>query len=359
MSWVYVGVAAATVVGGVMANDAAKDASKSQQKGAAAAADASVQSAQIAADVQREFYNQTRADYTPQRATGNKALAMLGQSYGISPYVSELSAAEDELKSLDARLQGLGSLARPTAPPVAPVAVPRKKKKKGLGSKLKKAAGVWTGASLVGATANKLGLPTLAGSVFSDKSTPSSNPEYAAALEEYVKNKQAYRLLSEQRRALSNRIGSLKEQAAQPVDYTQMYEGFYNSPDYQFAYDQGNKAAQARLAAIGLRDSGRAVKETGRFNQGLATQTLSEYRNGLARLAGVGQTATQDVSSQGGSAASNIGNAALQAGDARASSYLAAGRAQGDYAVNQSNNYQNLLGQGAYLYGMYANRPQG
>src|SRR5690606_28167033 len=39
------------------------------------------------------------------------------------------------------------------------------------------------------------------------------------------------------------------------------YSDFYNSPDYQFAFDEGMRATNASLAARGLSGSGRAMKE--------------------------------------------------------------------------------------------------
>jgi hypothetical protein len=69
--------AAASVVG--LNFSANKKAGNAQEHAAAKAADATVQATQIATDAQQEFYNQTRQDYTPDRAYGNAALSLLGQ----------------------------------------------------------------------------------------------------------------------------------------------------------------------------------------------------------------------------------------------------------------------------------------
>lgn len=108
------------------------------------------------------------------------------------------------------------------------------------------------------------------------------------------------------------------------------YADFYNSPDYKFAFEQGNRAVGQSLAARGLTDSGRAMKELTRFGQGLASQQLGNYTNRLAALAGVGQTATTNLAHIGQNTANQIGGARQDAADARASGYLGAAN-----AVNQ------------------------
>lgn len=57
-------------------------------------------------------------------------------------------------------------------------------------------------------------------------------------------------------------------------------EDFREDPGYQFQVEQGNQALQRRLAAMGLGQSGRAVKEAIRLNQGYADQ---EYEDAFSR----------------------------------------------------------------------------
>lgn len=73
MAWGIVASAGATLVGGMMASDAAGDASDAQV-GAAAASDAT----------QRYFYDTTRADNAPFRQTGLDANNRLAQLMGLS-----------------------------------------------------------------------------------------------------------------------------------------------------------------------------------------------------------------------------------------------------------------------------------
>ena len=105
---------------------------------------------------------------------------------------------------------------------------------------------------------------------------------------------------------------------AQPADYSV----FTNSPDYKFAFDEGTRAVNAGLAARGLGNSGRAMKELTRYGQGVASQQLSNYVNRLAAMAGVGQAATVQTGQLGANAAANAGQSIQAAGDARASGYM-------------------------------------
>lgn len=180
---------------------------------------------------------------------------------------------------------------------------------------------------------------------------------------------------------------------SQPYGKTFSYEAFDPSkvdvtqdPGYQFRVEQGLKAINASKAAQGGLVSGAALREAADFGSGLASQ---EYANAygrsadawarnygraldtfntnynvwqgdqgnlfnrLAALAGVGQTATtqlnqggRDFASQAGTillnTGQNIGELATQAGNARASGYIASGNAWGDALGGTLNNLSNL-----------------
>lgn len=72
MSWGFVAVAAASVVGGAMSADASKKAAKAQARGADAAT----------AEQARQ-YDQTREDLAPWRNTGSQALNALNRLFGF------------------------------------------------------------------------------------------------------------------------------------------------------------------------------------------------------------------------------------------------------------------------------------
>lgn len=128
------------------------------------------------------------------------------------------------------------------------------------------------------------------------------------------------------------------------------YSAFIQSPDYQFAYDQGMRSVQQALAKSGYggpNDSGMAMKKLMRFGQGLASQQFSNYKNTLASLAGVGQSATSQLAGMGQQVAANVGRNQQNAGDTRASSYLNTGTG----VSNLANNYgqMRLLQAGGYI----------
>jgi hypothetical protein len=73
MSWVATAVVGSSVIGGAGSYFGAKE----QASAARAAAGASADAARYQADVQKEMYDQTRADQTPWREAGQNALTQL------------------------------------------------------------------------------------------------------------------------------------------------------------------------------------------------------------------------------------------------------------------------------------------
>jgi hypothetical protein len=107
---------------------------------------------------------------------------------------------------------------------------------------------------------------------------------------------------------------------------------FRNSPDYQFAFDEGNRAVQFSAAARGALGSGNTLRDLTTFGQGAATQNFQNYANRLMQLAQMGQGAA----SQGASQANQFGQfAANQIGNA--------GQAQASGIVGQSNAWNQGL----------------
>jgi hypothetical protein len=120
-----------------------------------------------------------------------------------------------------------------------------------------------------------------------------------------------------------------------PADYSD----FESSPDYQFALEQGNRGINQSLARRGLSDSGAALKELSRYNQGMATQQLGNYKQQMAQLAGFGERATNRGIDSATNVASNVSNIQRGVGDARASSYQDQFSALGDAVGSVSNIY--------------------
>ena len=143
------------------------------------------------------------------------------------------------------------------------------------------------------------------------------------------------------------------------TDYTPFSMAqFQADPGYGFRMSEGMKALERSAAARGGLLSGATLKGVQRFGQDMASQ---EYTNAFNRyqaerqarlgplqsLAGVGQTATQQIGQAGQTMASNVGEALTSGAAARASGY-----------VGQANALTGALGgaANAYMQGQMLNR---
>lgn len=136
------------------------------------------------------------------------------------------------------------------------------------------------------------------------------------------------------------------------------FSSFTQSPDYQFAYDQGMQSLDRSAAARGGLYSGGQQADLMKFGQGLATQNYSNYYNRLASMANIGQTSAQNLGQFGANSASGIGNLLSQNGANRASAYQTQGQNFGQLAgiagnaINRGYEYnltQNPGGTGWYF----------
>lgn len=136
------------------------------------------------------------------------------------------------------------------------------------------------------------------------------------------------------------------------------FSGFTQSPDYQFAYDQGIQALDRSASARGALGSGGQQADLMKFGQGLATQNYGNYYGRLAQMAGFGQTSAQNLGAFGANAAHGIGGLMQQSGANRASAYQTQGQNFGQLAgiagnaINRGYNYnlsQNPGGTGWYF----------
>lgn len=100
------------------------------------------------------------------------------------------------------------------------------------------------------------------------------------------------------------------------------FNRFFTSPDYQFRLNEGQRNVGNSFAARGGAASGNALRALTDFNQNMASAEYGNYFNRLAQMAGMGQVANQSVGAAGTNYANNAGNAALAAGDARASGVI-------------------------------------
>lgn len=107
------------------------------------------------------------------------------------------------------------------------------------------------------------------------------------------------------------------------------------SKGYQFQLEEGNKNALSNLAALGMSNSGAALKRLTEFGQGLAAQDYGNWYNRKAGVAGAGQTQSSALGQLGQNYGQNMSNLYNLQGAAKGSGYVALGNGLGN-AVNDA-----------------------
>jgi hypothetical protein len=312
MSWVAVAVGGSALVSGYMNNKAQKGATNAQVN----AANQQAQSADRAAQVQWDMYNQSRTDNEPFRQAG-------------------LTGLQEYMALLGLPTSTVSSAVQTSSQPRAPTE--------------------WFGAG---------NAPTVNAQLYA------TDPAYRRAWDELDANhrarfKSGYTVQSD-RDAIQNDLARLWQQytptttnttqgAATPgvsMTQEQAFDRFRNTPGYQFGLNEGVRTLDSSAAAAGGLFSGKAAKALTKFGQDYADQQgYRPYMNSLASLAGIGQTATNQNASLGQSAAGGIGNAYIAGGNAAVN----AGNARASGLLNNAQNWGNTLGQlagvGGYMYG--------
>jgi hypothetical protein len=94
---------------------------------------------------------------------------------------------------------------------------------------------------------------------------------------------------------------------------------FQASPDYEFVRNEGMRDIGNSFAAHGGAFSGNALRALAERNANVASGEFGNWWNRQAGVAGVGQTAAQNLGTLGANNSANIGNALMGAANARAS----------------------------------------
>ena len=153
-------------------------------------------------------------------------------------------------------------------------------------------------------------------------------------------------------------ITALNKLTPLATEYTPFgMDQFQQDPGYAFRMQEGMKALERSAAARGGLLSGGMLRGAQQYGQGLASQeymnAFNRYQaernarlNPLQSLAGVGQTATNQLGQAGQAMASNVGQAMGAAAQARASGYMGGANALtqglGTYLnYQQGQNYLN------------------
>lgn len=121
------------------------------------------------------------------------------------------------------------------------------------------------------------------------------------------------------------------------------YSSFLNSPDYQFAQQQGLRAVDQSAASRGLLQSGGQARAVQQFGQGLAGQQFGNYFQRMLSM-----------SQYGMNAASSLAGVSTQAGSNISNSYGNAGQALASGTIGGANAVTGALGSGVNNLMMYS-----
>lgn len=201
-------------------------------------------------------------------------------------------------------------------------------------------------AALIGAGGAIIGGAISAGSADKAANVQASAADRAAQLQ-YDQWKEGVALQEPWRQA---GVGALNKLTS-ASDYTPFgTEQFQADPGYAFRIAEGQKAIERSAAARGMQLSGSTLKGLTNYAQGAASQ---EYTNAFNRyqaeraarlqplqaLAGIGQSATNQVMGAGQTMASNVGELGTSAAAARASGYVGGANALSSALGNAGNSY--------------------
>ena len=118
------------------------------------------------------------------------------------------------------------------------------------------------------------------------------------------------------------------------------YNGFEQTPGYQFALDQGLGAVEASAAARGGLYSGAAMEALQERGQGIGQQYYGQHLDRLTGLAGSGQNAAAGMAAVNQNTANAVSN-----------SYSDIGNAQSAGAIGQANALNGAINNGIGIWG--------
>jgi hypothetical protein len=208
----------------------------------------------------------------------------------------------------------------------------------------------WSVAAAVGAAVVGGAIASDASHSAADKQSDAANAAQAQNQAQFDKN------LELQKPWRDAGMGALSQLSAgvapggmftQPFSYDQ-----YADPGYQFRFQQGQRALDSSAAARGTMLSGGQLKSLVDYGQQAGSQEygnaynrwnndLTNRFNRLASVAGIGQTATRDVSQMGTQLATNNGELMLQGANAQAAGMVGGANAWNNGLTTLGNWWQN------------------
>lgn len=281
--WIAAG---ASLLGGLLSSDASSDAADAQQ-----------QSSREATQLNRDIYNQSRADNEPWRTTGVDALNRIRAAYGLKPLaqpqtVGQGASPTQQLSYAQMRDSLLPQFTRP-------------------------------GGQVLDAGSQQY------------RQGPSTVDE-AGLNAEVARRIEAQALQAAQ----------AQQQGAAPASGVADMAGLLGEdPGYKFRLAEGTKAIERSAAARGGLLGGRTLKDLTKYQQGVASDEFGNAWNRIGSLAGTGQVATQNNNALGAQYGQTQGNLITGEGNARASGYVGSANALQSGiggAINSWNNNRLL-----------------
>lgn len=129
------------------------------------------------------------------------------------------------------------------------------------------------------------------------------------------------------------------------------YADAFKSPFYRASLEEGFKGLDAGAASRGNLWGGGTDADRIALGQNLASNQLQTYYNALAGLSNTGQTTAGQLGQFGSNYADAVGRNALNAGNARASSYNNQANAWGNFSnqlVGTANQFAGMYNNGAF-----------
>lgn len=150
-------------------------------------------------------------------------------------------------------------------------------------------------------------------------------------------------------------LGQIGAATADGGDFNRQFSmaDFKADPGYEFRLSEGLKGVQSSAAARGGLMNGGTLKALTRYGQDYASNEFQNAYNRwntdrtnrfnrLASLAGIGQTANNALAQSGSNMANAVSENTLQAGNARASGYVAQGAANANAINGGINSLQSM-----------------
>jgi hypothetical protein len=128
------------------------------------------------------------------------------------------------------------------------------------------------------------------------------------------------------------------------VGGTPFQSRFEKTPGFDFRMQEGSKAVVNQLNALGMKNSGAALKALERYGQGLASEEYGNYLNRLSGLSGTGQTQVNNTNSLMAQTGANQARGFADIGATRASGIVGGANSWTNALSNFSNNMGASLG---------------